>query len=90
MRYTCVSTYLRQVGKLQAISLKTWIDSGNVVCITPHGKMALALDKETYQQLGIVGKKSPFKSVRNRWRIRIQRIVFEYVKSHSCYLELIP
>jgi ribonuclease P/MRP protein subunit RPP40 len=70
MRYTSLFSYLKYTGKLQAISLETWIDSGNVVCITPHGKMTLAVDKETYQQLGIVGKKSPFKTVRNRWRIR--------------------
>jgi len=73
-------------GKLQAISLGTWIDSGNVACITPHGKLVLAVDKETYQQLGLVGKKSRFKSFQNRWLIWVD-MKAHYFEPHKKYYQ---
>eukprot|EP01102_Stenamoeba_stenopodia_P019256 TRINITY_DN7222_c0_g3_i1.p1 TRINITY_DN7222_c0_g3~~TRINITY_DN7222_c0_g3_i1.p1 ORF type:complete len:331 (+),score=82.17 TRINITY_DN7222_c0_g3_i1:1045-2037(+) len=36
------------------------IDRGNSIAIIPTGKMVLSVDKDTYEQLGLVGKKSRF------------------------------
>eukprot|EP01132_Coremiostelium_polycephalum_P007599 gene7599-9343_t len=49
-------------GGFHAISQLNFIDSGNVVGILPNGKIVLNVDKDTYEQLGLVGKPSVFRN----------------------------
>lgn len=45
-----------------ALSIGDRIDQHNACCILPTGKMILSVDKDTYEQLGLTGKKSAFSS----------------------------
>lgn len=54
-------------GLFYLLSCETRIDSSSVsAAITPEGKLFLALDKETYEQLGIQGQPSHFKALRKQ------------------------
>eukprot|EP00040_Diaphanoeca_grandis_P013302 m.67256 g.67256 ORF g.67256 m.67256 type:complete len:360 (+) comp23787_c0_seq1:66-1145(+) len=47
-------------GQLYALSLGTKIDVHNVAAVLPSGKLILSIDKPTYEQLGLQGKKTSF------------------------------
>jgi hypothetical protein len=49
-----------QKGKFYAFSHEARLDRGNAFAILPTGKLYLALDKDTYEQLGLEGKQSSF------------------------------
>ncbi|KAL6073530.1 Ribonuclease P protein subunit p40 [Balamuthia mandrillaris] len=54
-----LNAHVRQ-GELRAISIGSRIDAQNVCAILPNGKMLLSLDKDTYEQLGLTGRKAAF------------------------------
>ena len=47
-------------GKFYALSHLSRIDHGNSFAVLPTGKMYLSLDKDTYEQMGLVGSSSTF------------------------------
>ncbi|XP_077983099.1 uncharacterized protein LOC144437939 [Glandiceps talaboti] len=47
-------------GKFYALSRGPHIDTGNVVAVLPTGILLLSVDKDTYEELGLVGTPSQF------------------------------
>ncbi|XP_018572465.1 ribonuclease P protein subunit p40 isoform X3 [Anoplophora glabripennis] len=56
-------------GKLTLLSSNTRIDCDNCIGITPDGQLILSVDKETFQNLGLDGKKSHFTG-KNKYRYK--------------------
>lgn len=55
---TFVAQYIR-TGSLYALSA-TWLDTQDSVCLDGQGMLVLSVTKDTYQQLGLVGRPSRF------------------------------
>jgi hypothetical protein len=47
-------------GRLYGLSLSVGLDRGDIVAVLPTGRLVLSLTKETYEQLGLQGKRSRF------------------------------
>ncbi|KAF2073638.1 hypothetical protein CYY_005057 [Polysphondylium violaceum] len=76
-------------GGFHALSQLSYIDSGNVVAFLPDATVVLNVDKDTYQQLGIVGKASTFKN-NDRYVIRFtMKDLTPASKSHNRILSLL-
>ncbi|KYR00540.1 RNase P protein subunit [Tieghemostelium lacteum] len=73
-------------GGFYGISQFNFIDSGNVVAFIPDGKIVLSLEKDTYQQLGLVGKKS---SIRNNNRYIVTLDTHDFQSTSKNYQHII-
>ncbi|XP_065827491.1 ribonuclease P protein subunit p40-like [Oscarella lobularis] len=51
-------------GQLHGISQNSHIDTGNVFCLVPTGKLILSVRSDLYHELGLVGKKSLYQKGR--------------------------
>jgi len=56
---------------LYGLSTGNWIDTGNCVCWLPQGKVIAALDKDTYQELGLSAKRAKFPIRGDRWTLTL-------------------
>ncbi|EAL67452.1 RNase P protein subunit [Dictyostelium discoideum AX4] len=82
-----IDKYIKN-GGFYAISQLNFIDSGNVVAFLPNSKIILNVDKETYQELGLLGKSSVFKNLQ-RYIITLDMTSKEYQRGSKSYTRLI-
>lgn len=50
-------------------------DSEDVWCIDPRGLLTLSVSKETYERLGLIGKKLPFRNCSERHGVFLLSLV---------------
>ncbi|KAN0016224.1 hypothetical protein ACTFIU_006186 [Dictyostelium citrinum] len=82
-----IDKYIKN-GGFYAISQLNFIDSGNVVAFLPNSKIILNVEKETYQELGLVGKASVFRNLQ-RYIITLDTTSKEFQRGSKSYTRLI-
>ncbi|TCD69388.1 hypothetical protein EIP91_007735 [Steccherinum ochraceum] len=65
-------------GKWNVLALGSAANSDDVWCLDSRGTLSLAVGKETYEQLGMVGSKLPWKPKKEMHIIRIPLVNREY------------
>eukprot|EP00026_Physarum_polycephalum_P012769 Phypoly_transcript_13099.p1 GENE.Phypoly_transcript_13099~~Phypoly_transcript_13099.p1 ORF type:complete len:344 (+),score=62.81 Phypoly_transcript_13099:25-1032(+) len=72
-------------GKLYVISTSTPLDDSNVTAALFNGKLHLTVNKDTYEQLGLVGSPSSFCQKGQRYNITIDLLKPSFVPGKKFY-----